>query len=119
EITANQSLRGALARLLHTHDPGASYLVVAGATAALGLALAVGSLLRDAGAPPAEYGGRAWAAVCCAMTALLVRPVSRAHHWVWAVTALILLGSEAPHRTGPAAPRWSAATGAAGPPLGP
>ncbi|ARF55297.1 glycosyltransferase 87 family protein [Streptomyces gilvosporeus] len=114
EITANQSLRGALARLLHTHDPGASYLVVAGATAALGLALAVGSLLRDAGAPPAEYGGRAWAAVCCAMTALLVSPISWSHHWVWAVTALILLGSEALHRTGRAARRWWATTAAAG-----
>ena len=30
EITANQSLRGALARLLHTHDPGAAWVVVAG-----------------------------------------------------------------------------------------
>ncbi|MFE1175887.1 glycosyltransferase 87 family protein [Streptomyces sp. NPDC058773] len=97
EITANQSLRGVLARLLHTHDPGAAWLVAAGLTGALGLALAVGALLR---------GQRAWAAVACAMTALLVSPISWSHHWVWCVPVLVLLGSEALHRTGAAARRW-------------
>ncbi|MER0479860.1 glycosyltransferase 87 family protein [Streptomyces sp. Edi2] len=102
EITANQSLRGALARLLHTHDPGLAWLVAAGLTAALGLALAAGSLLR---------GQRAWAAVACAATALLVSPISWSHHWVWCVPMLILLGSEALHRTGTAARRrWAVAT---------
>ncbi|MGY4990570.1 glycosyltransferase 87 family protein [Streptomyces nigrescens] len=105
EITANQSLRGALARLLHTHDPGAAWLVVAGLTAALGLTLAVGALLR---------GQRAWAAVACAATALLVSPISWSHHWVWCVPMLILLGSEALRRTGSAARRWWAMTGALG-----
>ncbi|MEV0371956.1 glycosyltransferase 87 family protein [Streptomyces sp. NPDC050636] len=105
EITANQSLRGALARLLHTHDPGMAWLVVAGLTAALGLALAVGSLLR---------GERAWAAVACAATALLVSPVSWSHHWVWNVPMLILLGAEALRRTGGAARHWWATTTAMG-----
>ncbi|MFJ9408099.1 glycosyltransferase 87 family protein [Streptomyces sp. NPDC101393] len=105
EITANQSLRGALARLLHTHDPGGAWLVVAGLTAALGLALATGALLR---------GERAWAAVACAATALLVSPISWSHHWVWGVPLLILLGSEALQRTGGAARRWWATTGAMG-----
>ncbi len=97
EITANQSLRGALARLLHTHDPGASWIVLAGLTAVLGLALAAGSLLR---------GERAWAAAVCAATALLVSPISWSHHWVWCVPVLILCGSEALHRSGAAARRW-------------
>lgn len=105
EITANQSLRGALARLLHTHDPGAAWLVAAGLTGALGLALAVASLLR---------GQRAWAAVACAATALLVSPISWSHHWVWCVPMLILAGSEALHRTGTPARRWWLTTGALG-----
>ncbi|WP_328687578.1 glycosyltransferase 87 family protein [Streptomyces caniferus] len=105
EITANQSLRGALARLLHTHDPDITWIVVAGLTAALGLTLAVRSLLR---------GRRAWAAMACAATALLVSPVSWSHHWVWCVPMVILLGSEALRRTGTAARRWWAATLALG-----
>ncbi|MEU3710636.1 glycosyltransferase 87 family protein [Streptomyces catenulae] len=103
EITANQSLRGALARLLHTQDPGGVWPVAAALTVAAGLALAVGALLR---------GDRAWAAVSCAVTALLISPVSWSHHWVWCVPALILLGSEALARTGGAARRWWTATGA-------
>ncbi|WP_129296443.1 glycosyltransferase 87 family protein [Streptomyces lydicus] len=103
EITANQSLRGALARLLHTHDPGLVWLVAAGLTAALGLALAAAALLR---------GRRDWAAVTCAATALLVSPISWSHHWVWCVPMVILLGSEALHQAHTAARRWwAAATG--------
>ncbi|WP_411142466.1 glycosyltransferase 87 family protein [Streptomyces sp. x-80] len=105
EITANQSLRGVLARLLHTHDPGLAWLVPAGLTAVLGLALAAGALLR---------GQRAWAAVACAATALLVSPISWSHHWVWCVPALILLGSEALASTGTAARRRWTATAAMG-----
>ncbi|BDH10177.1 glycosyltransferase 87 family protein [Streptomyces hygroscopicus] len=105
EITANQSLRGSLARLLHTHDAGTAWIVVAVPAAALGLALAAGSLLR---------GQRAWAAVACAATALLVSPISWSHHWVWCVPMVILLGSEALRRSGTAARRWWAATVALG-----
>ncbi|WP_030809518.1 glycosyltransferase 87 family protein [Streptomyces sp. NRRL S-337] len=104
EITANQSLRGALARLLHTHDPGASWAVLAGLTALAGLALAAGALLRGSQTSPSD-GGRAWAAVACAATALLISPVSWSHHWVWCVPMLILLGSEALDRTGTGARR--------------
>ncbi|MFJ5799833.1 glycosyltransferase 87 family protein [Streptomyces decoyicus] len=105
EITANQSLRGALARLLHTHDPGTVWIMVVGPVAALGLALAAGSLLR---------GQRAWAAAACAATALLVSPISWSHHWVWCVPMVILLGSEALRRSGTATRRWWAATAALG-----
>lgn len=104
EITANQSLRGALARLLHTHDPGASWAVLAGLTTLAGLALAAGALLRGSQTSPSD-GGRAWAAVACAATALLVSPVSWSHHWVWCVPMLVLLGSEALDRTGTGARR--------------
>ncbi|MCB5906765.1 glycosyltransferase 87 family protein [Streptomyces pinistramenti] len=105
EITANQSLRGALARLLHTHDPGSAWLVAAVLATLLGLALAVWALLR---------GDRAWAAVTCAATALLVSPVSWSHHWVWCVPMLILAGSEALRRTGGSARRGWAATAVLG-----
>ncbi|WP_246234241.1 glycosyltransferase 87 family protein [Streptomyces boluensis] len=90
EDTANQSLRGVLARLLHTPDPGITYAIVAALVAVAGLTVAVFSLLR---------ARAAWAVVSCAVTALLVSPISWSHHWVWVVPLLILLGAEA-RRTG-------------------
>ncbi|MFI1676811.1 glycosyltransferase 87 family protein [Streptomyces sp. NPDC020607] len=86
EDTANQSLRGVLARLLHTGEPGTPWALAAAATGALGLAVAVAAALR---------GERAWAALCCAATALLVSPVSWSHHWVWCVPMVLLLRAEA------------------------
>ncbi|MEV6551215.1 glycosyltransferase 87 family protein [Streptomyces sp. NPDC051597] len=88
EDTANQSLRGVLARLLHTAEPGAWWAAVAALTAGLGLAAAVRAELRDR---------RAEAVLCCAATALLVSPVSWSHHWVWCVPGLVALGTR---RTG-------------------
>ncbi|MET9365996.1 glycosyltransferase 87 family protein [Streptomyces sp. NPDC006632] len=87
EDTANQSLRGVLARLLHTGDPGPWWTAAAAVTAALGLAVAVRAELR---------GERAWAAMSCAVTGLLVSPVSWSHHWVWCVPMVVLLGVERP-----------------------
>ncbi|MET7359542.1 glycosyltransferase 87 family protein [Streptomyces sp. NPDC005562] len=101
EDTANQSLRGVLARLLHTGEPGARWAVAAAVIGALGLAVAVVAALR---------GERAWAALACAVTALLVSPVSWSHHWVWCVPMVLLLGAEAARRGGRA--RWAAAGGA-------
>ncbi len=101
EDTANQSLRGVLARLLHTAEPGAWWAAAAAAGGALGLAVAVAAALR---------GERAWAAASCATTALLVSPVSWSHHWVWCVPMVLLLGSEAVRRGGRG--RW-AVTGSA------
>ncbi|MEU6824926.1 glycosyltransferase 87 family protein [Streptomyces atriruber] len=98
EDTANQSLRGVLARLLHTGEPGAPWALAAAATGALGLAVAVAAALR---------GERAWAALACAATALLVSPVSWSHHWVWCVPMVLLLGAEAARGGGRA--RWVAA----------
>ncbi|QRX92237.1 MULTISPECIES: glycosyltransferase 87 family protein [Streptomyces] len=105
EITANQSLRGVLARLLHTHDPGTAWLVLATVAAAAGLALAAAALLR---------GERAWATLTCAATALLISPISWSHHWVWSVPMLILLGSEALRHSGAVARRWWTVTGVVG-----
>ncbi|MEU8967540.1 glycosyltransferase 87 family protein [Streptomyces sp. NPDC048491] len=85
EDTANQSLRGVLARLLHTGEPGLWWTAAAVVAAVLGLAVAVRAELR---------GERAWAATACAVTALLVSPVSWSHHWVWCVPVVVLLVAE-------------------------
>ncbi|MEW2290595.1 glycosyltransferase 87 family protein [Streptomyces sp. NPDC047841] len=82
EDTANQALRGVLARLLHTPEPGALWTACAAVVAVLGLAVAVRAELR---------GQRAWAVCVCAVTALLISPVSWTHHWVWCVPLALLL----------------------------
>ncbi|WP_308376683.1 glycosyltransferase 87 family protein [Streptomyces sp. ISL-99] len=84
EDTANQSLRGVLARLLHTGDPGPWWAVAAALAAGTGLAVAVAAELR---------GERAAAVVACAVTALLVSPVSWSHHWVWCVPVVLFLAA--------------------------
>ncbi|GAA1513332.1 glycosyltransferase 87 family protein [Streptomyces albidochromogenes] len=84
EDTANQSLRGVLARLLHTGDPGGWWAVAACLTAVAGVAVAVRAELR---------GERAGAVVACAVTALLVSPVSWSHHWVWCVPVVLFLAA--------------------------
>ncbi|MEV5338233.1 glycosyltransferase 87 family protein [Streptomyces sp. NPDC052676] len=85
EETANQALRGVLARALHTPDPGAAWAVAAALVGAAGLAAAVRAELR---------GQRAWAVLACAVTALLICPVSWSHHWVWCVPVVLLLAVE-------------------------
>ncbi|MFD8570412.1 glycosyltransferase 87 family protein [Streptomyces sp. NPDC059639] len=90
EETANQSLRGVLARLLHTDDPGLWWVLVAAAAGAAGLAVAVAAALR---------GRRALAVVVCATTALLVSPVSWSHHWVWCVPLVLVVWEAGRRRT--------------------
>ncbi len=97
EDTANQSVRGVLARALHTTDPGNSWLLLAGLVGILGLAVAVAAALAGDRLPSAP----AWAGCACAATALLVSPVSWSHHWVWCVPMVLLLGSEALRRRDP------------------
>lgn len=82
EDTANQALRGVAARLLHTPEPGALWMVCVAVAAVLGLAVAVRAEL---------LGQRAWAVCVCAVTALLISPVSWTHHWVWCVPLVLLL----------------------------
>ncbi|HEY0451079.1 glycosyltransferase 87 family protein [Actinophytocola sp.] len=81
----NESLRGVLARLLGSDEPvSLAWLATAAVVGVLGLATAValhrrGFLLRGV--------------LVCALTALLVSPVSWLPHWVWVVPVLILLAS--------------------------
>ncbi len=86
EETANQSLSGVVARLLHTTDPGVWWVVAAVPVAVLGLVVAVRAALR---------GDRPVAVVACATTGLLVSPISWSHHWVWCVPMLVLLAVRA------------------------
>jgi hypothetical protein len=108
EITDNQSLRGVVARLLHTGEPGWPWLVLAALVALTGLAAAVAAASADRLRLP--YAP-AWAALVCAVTALLISPVSWSHHWVWCVPVVLLLGAEALARRRPLP--WAASAAAA------
>jgi alpha-1,2-mannosyltransferase len=79
--TENQSLLGALARNLHSSHVLALWLGVAVVVAAAGLALAASAQRR---------GDEALGFSLCALTGLLVSPISWTHHWVIAVPALLL-----------------------------
>lgn len=80
---ADQSLAGAMARLA---GGSGQYLgwwyVAASCTAVAGVAVAVWAHRR---------GHRLAGVVCCAITGLLVSPISWTHHWVWDVPLLVLL----------------------------
>jgi len=80
---SDQSLAGALARLAGTRDPPRLWWLVA--VLAVGLAgLAVAIWAHRRGYRMAGFG-------CCAVTGLLVSPISWTHHWVWAVPLLVWL----------------------------
>ena len=89
ENAANQSLRGALARVLHTTDVGALWLCLAALVGLVGLALAIAASRR---------GEEARGFSLCALTGLLVSPVSWSHHWTLAVPALALAALDARRR---------------------
>lgn len=92
-IVDNQSVRGAVARLLHTTDPGLAGTAAAGLCGVLGLAVAVA---WSRSAPRLRDGrGEAWGGLSCAVTALLVSPISWSHHWVWVLPMAVLLLAEA------------------------
>ena len=104
-IIDNQSLRGVVDRVLHTTHSGTSTLLLSAAVAVFGLAVAAGIHRESASFARA----RAWSVLCCAITALLISPISWTHHWVWCVPLIVLLGAEAAHER---------ARTADGPPLG-
>jgi alpha-1,2-mannosyltransferase len=89
ELVDNQSIRGMIARLLSTNDPGLLASTATALTAVSGFAVAV--LAARSGIRRAE----AWAVVSVALTAVLVSPISWSHHWIWCVPLLILLCAEA------------------------
>ncbi|HEV7649348.1 MAG TPA: glycosyltransferase 87 family protein [Actinophytocola sp.] len=80
----NQSLRGALGRLLDSGATiGVPWLLAALVVGVAGLAAAAVLYRR---------GERLRSVLVMALTTLLVSPVSWEHHWVWTVPLLILLG---------------------------
>jgi alpha-1,2-mannosyltransferase len=79
--TQNQSLLGALARTLHSASVSVPWLVLAALVTVLGLILAVRAWQR---------GDHARGFSLCAVTELLISPISWTHHWVLAVPALLL-----------------------------
>jgi alpha-1,2-mannosyltransferase len=84
---SDQSLAGAIARLAGTGDPPRTWWLVAALTVGLaGLAVAVWAHRR---------GHRLAGAVCCAITGLLISPLSWTHHWVWVVPMLVWLATAA------------------------
>ncbi|MFF8330266.1 MULTISPECIES: glycosyltransferase 87 family protein [Streptomyces] len=110
EISANQSLSGVLARLLHVPEPGGVWAAAAALTVVLGLGAAVAAAL--AGSRRLPYAP-AWAAVACAVTALLISPISWSHHWVWCVPMFALLLAEARRRPSRGRAGWALAVSAA------
>jgi alpha-1,2-mannosyltransferase len=77
----NQSLLGAVARTIG-REPGAVWFIPVVIVGVAGLALAAQAGRR--GDDATGYG-------LCAVTALLVTPISWTHHWVMAVPALLLV----------------------------
>ena len=99
---SDQSLAGAVARLAGTRDPPRVWWLVAVLVVGLaGLAVAVGAHRR---------GYRMAGLLCCAVTGLLVSPISWTHHWVWAVPLLVGLSAAAWRRRSAA---WALAAAAA------
>ncbi|MGR8009912.1 glycosyltransferase 87 family protein [Streptomyces hypolithicus] len=88
-IVDNQSLQGMFARVLHTTEPGAVWLVAAVLAGAGGLWAA-----RRA----ARAGWETWGVLATAVTALLVSPISWSHHWVWCVPLIAVLAGEGRRR---------------------
>ena len=95
---ANQSLLGALARVLGTLSVGPVWLPAAAAIGGAGIALA---------ARAGRVGQAAHAFALCAVTSLLISPISWSHHWVLAVPALLVAVVAA-------ARRWPSRTAVAG-----
>jgi len=99
----NQSLQGLITRLTGSIAAGQPiWLAVAAATLVVGVLSA--AAINRAGYPVAGI-------VTCALTGLLVSPISWDHHWVWivpGVTILACLGLRARGRM-----RWAWLTGAA------
>ena len=83
----NQSLRGTLTRLAGSVVAGQPVWLAAAVAAGIG-GLAAAAILHRAGY---TFAGL----MTCALTALLISPISWDHHWVWVVPGLILLADAA------------------------
>ena len=96
----NQSLRGTLTRLIGNVNNGMPlWLVAAVIVGVLGLAAAV--ILHNSGQ---TFAGL----MACALTALLVSPISWDHHWVWIAPGLALIVDAGVRAAGAARAAWLA-----------
>jgi alpha-1,2-mannosyltransferase len=84
--TFNQSIHGILVRWFGTGVGNPIWYVAALVVAIGGLAVAVGAYRSQ---------GRLAGALACAVTGLLISPVSWHEHWVWMVPTLVLLADVA------------------------
>ena len=92
-LPVNQSLNGAIARLVHSNTAGHHlWMAIAGGTLVIGLWAA-------------ERSYRAWGELAglsiAAVTGLLVSPISWNHHWVWWILPSLLLAAGAAERRSP------------------
>lgn len=94
ENTANQALRGAYARVLHSPNVQTLWLCTALVIGVAGMTLAVAAARR---------GDEADGFSLCALTGLLVSPISWSHHWALAVPVLLLFALGAYRRSSLAA----------------
>jgi alpha-1,2-mannosyltransferase len=98
QYVGNQSLTGALLRLFGSTAAADPYrLAAVGVVAITGLLLAAWASRRGQ-----EMAG----ILICALTGLLVSPVSWSHHWVWVAPALVVLADQAIGTRGSAGRRW-------------
>ena len=83
-VMQNQSLRGIITRLAGSVAAGEPiWLILAAVVGAAGIAAAV--LLHRAGQPVPGI-------LTCALTGLLISPISWDHHWVWIAPGLVAIG---------------------------
>ena len=97
ELAHNQSVYGALTRLLDGPPPTWVWLAVAGPLALAVLVVGAGWWRR---------GDRVLGTCLAALAMLFASPISWSHHWVWAVPVALVLGSAAGGRE-PRGPRCS------------
>jgi alpha-1,2-mannosyltransferase len=95
----NQSMYGALIRLLGSPAAARPYWLAAAAV------VGIGGVMVAAWA--SRRGQEMTGIVVCALTGLLVSPVSWSHHWVWVVPMLVVLADLAVRPASlPTAQRW-------------
>ena len=102
----NQSLRGIITRFAGSVASGQlPWLAVAVIVAVAGLAAAV--VLYNSGRSWGPFAGL----MGCALTALLISPISWDHHWVWIAPGVALLADAGVRAAGRARAGWLGLTG--------
>jgi alpha-1,2-mannosyltransferase len=98
----NQSLRGTLTRLAGSVTAGTTPWIVAAVLVVI-IGLVAAALLYRAGQPVPGM-------LACALTGLLVSPLSWDHHWVWVAPGLALLAHLGAQARGAVRAAWWSAT---------